>query len=205
MNSKMHISKKRRQGGYTIVELGIALTIVAVLIIAGLAGVTSVLNTSKANDQISASGQVIAKLQSFVTNTRATLGLNTASGIGMGLFPPQRLIANRTAVANVFAGAEFVTANAFAIDATGTTQAIPANTSVIYTLTNVPRAVCADIAITLANLSDTAWVAAAINAAPAATAPPGAIKTSGVPTNIATVGTQCNTGDLVGMSFLLRP
>ena len=46
MNSKMHISKKRRQGGYTIVELGIALTIVAVLIIAGLAGVFNVFVTT---------------------------------------------------------------------------------------------------------------------------------------------------------------
>ena len=204
MASHQFLQKNRRQGGYTIVELGIALTIVAVLIIAGLAGVTSVLNTSKANDQISASGQVIAKLQSFVTNTRATDGLNTASGIGMGLFPPQRLNTARTAVANVFAGAEFVETNGFAIAATATTQAIPVNTSVIYTLTNVPRAVCADIAITLANLSDTAWVGNLIVGAPGA-APAVPVKTSGVATDIATVGTQCNTGDLVGMSFLLRP
>jgi hypothetical protein len=122
----------------------------------------------------------------------------------MGLFPPQRVNAARTGVANVFAGAEFVETNAFAIAATATTQAIPINTSVIYTLTNVPRAVCADIAITLANLSDTAWVGNLIAAAPAA-APAVAVKTSGVPTNIATVGAQCNTADLVGMSFLLRP
>ena len=204
MNSNSFISKKRRQGGYTIVELGIALTIIAVLLIAGLAGVTSVLNTSKANSQISASGQVIAKLQSFVTNTRATVGLTTASAIGMGLFPPQRVNAARTAVANVFAGAEFVETNAFAIAGTATTQAIPVNTTIVYTLTNVPRAVCSDLAITLANLSDTAWVGNTITAAPA-TAPLVAIKTSDVATNIATVGTQCNTADLVGMSFLLRP
>ena len=57
----------KRQGGYTIIELGIALTIIAVLIVAGLAGVTRVLNSSKANSQIEDSGIVLAKLQSALT------------------------------------------------------------------------------------------------------------------------------------------
>lgn len=206
MASHQFLQKNRRQGGYTIVELGIALTIIAVLIISGLAGVNTLLNSSRANDQIAASGQVMARLQSFVTNTQATNGFDTASGIGLGLFPAPRLFNNRTEVRNVFAGAEFVTANAFAIAATANTQAIPINRSVIYTLTNVPRAVCADVATTIANLADTAWVANTINAAPvAAPAAVAAIRTSGAATNIATVGVQCNTGELVGMSFILRP
>ena len=47
------------QGGYTIIELSIALTIIAVLIVAGLAGVSTVLNSSKANAQIEDSGIVL--------------------------------------------------------------------------------------------------------------------------------------------------
>ncbi len=206
MASHQFLQKNRRQGGYTIVELGIALTIIAVLIISGLAGVNALLNSSRANDQIAASGQAMARLQSFVTNTQATNGFNTASGIGLGLFPAPRLFNNRTEVRNVFAGAEFVDANAFPIAATANTLAIPANRSIIYTLTNVPRAVCADIATTLANLSDTAWVIPGLAATPvAAPLAATAIRTSGAATNIATVGIQCNSAELVGMSFILRP
>ena len=207
MASHQFLQKNRRQGGYTIVELGIALTIIAVLIISGLAGVNTLLNSSRANDQIAASGQVMARLQSFVTNTQATNDFNTASGIGLGLFPAPRVNVARTEVRNVFAGAEFVVTNAFQIPAVpNVTQAIPANRSVVYTLTNIPRAVCADIATTLANLSDTAWVDVSINAVAAALPADGLrIRNSGAATNLANVGIRCNTGDLVGMHFILRP
>jgi type II secretory pathway pseudopilin PulG len=92
MNSKMHISKKRRQGGYTIVELGIALTIVAVLIISGLVGVNAVLASTKANDQISASGQTIARLQNIVSTSADLTGLDTQRAIGLSVFPRNRVI-----------------------------------------------------------------------------------------------------------------
>ena len=46
MNEIQPIAVKPKQGGYTIIELGIALTIIAVLIVAGLTGVTTVLNNS---------------------------------------------------------------------------------------------------------------------------------------------------------------
>ena len=38
MNELQPLAVKPKQGGYTIIELGIALTIIAVLIVAGLAG-----------------------------------------------------------------------------------------------------------------------------------------------------------------------
>ena len=120
MNSKMHISKKRRQGGYTIVELGIALTIVAVLIISGLVGVNAVLASTKANDQISASGQTIARLQNIVSTSADLTGLDTQRAIGLSVFPRNRVNAARTAVNGVFSGgSEFIATNAAAIAGLG--------------------------------------------------------------------------------------
>ena len=94
-----------KQKGYTIIELGIALAIIAVLIVAGLAGVTTVLNSSKANAQIEDSGIVLAKLQSILTSTN-TSGMTTAAAIGSSLFPASRV--SGTTVANKFGGSEFV-------------------------------------------------------------------------------------------------
>ena len=81
------------QGGYTIVELSIALTIIAVLIVAGLTGVNSLLLSSKANTQIEDSGRALAKLQAILTSTSVS-GVTTASANGMGLFPASRVAAN---------------------------------------------------------------------------------------------------------------
>ena len=83
----------KRQGGYTIVELSIALTIIAGLIVAGLTGVNSLLLSSKANTQIEDSGRALAKLQAILTSTSVS-GVTTASANGMGLFPASRVAAN---------------------------------------------------------------------------------------------------------------
>jgi type II secretory pathway pseudopilin PulG len=112
MDSNKFIQKNRRQGGYTIVELGIALTIIAVLIIAGLAGVTAVLDSTKANDQISSSGRTIAKLQNVVSTSATLANLTTTEAIGLSLFPNSRVNAARNAVTGVFSGgSEFITTN----------------------------------------------------------------------------------------------
>ena len=84
---------KPKQGGYTIVELSIALTIIAILIVAGLTGVNSLLLSSKANTQIEESGRALAKLQAILTSTSVS-GVTTASANGMGLFPASRVAAN---------------------------------------------------------------------------------------------------------------
>ena len=84
-----------KQKGYTIIELGIALAIIAVLIVAGLAGVTTVLNNSKSNGQIEESGIVLAKLQSLLTSTSAS-GINTAGAVGAGFFPAARVTGTGT-------------------------------------------------------------------------------------------------------------
>ncbi len=197
-----------RQKGYTIVELAIALTIIGVLIVAGLTGVNSLLISSKANSQIEDSGRAMAKLQAILTST-AVSGLTTASANGMGLFPANRVAANVVTTA-MGGGNEFVRSNAAALTTASHGIALEANTGAVYTLTNIPKAACTDIASSLASISNAAYVYSA-------TPTEG---TSGDNTNLTTgnniklpggsvqgaaVGTQCNLANTVSMSFVLRP
>ena len=196
-----------RQGGYTIIELGIALTIIAVLIVAGLAGVTTVLNSSKANAQIEDSGIVLAKLQSALTSSNVS-GMTTAAAVGSAFFPTSRVLNN--VVTNKFGGGEFIASNTAALTAT---EGVVAGASVgaIYTITAVPRAVCADIASSLANLSNSAWIHTTAKAEGTAglsaglAADTSQIKAPGGVVNAVRVGTQCNSGDPVNLAFFLRP
>ena len=197
-----------KQKGYTIIELGIALAIIAVLIVAGLAGVTTVLNSSKANAQIEDSGIVLAKLQSILTST-ATSGMTTAAAIGSSLFPASRVSGNT--VTNKFGGSEFVASNGGDITVGGTT--VGTNTGALYVITSVPRAACADIANSVGSLANAAWVftpGTAITTDGLAGAntnltPANLVKSPGGTVLGAAVGTQCNTGTAPTMAFLLRP
>jgi len=206
MASHQFLQKNRRQGGYTIIELGIALTIVAVLIISGLAGVTAVLNSTRANDQISSGGTTIAKLQSVVSTSADLAGLNTQQAIGLSLFPNNRVNALRTAVIGVFSGgSEFISTNAAQIAGFGAN--IPANRAGLYVIHNIPQAVCTDVALALAPLADSAWVNAtpaaqvAINAAPAANN----IKTNGAAVAPVAVSNACALNALSSLQLLIRP
>jgi prepilin-type N-terminal cleavage/methylation domain-containing protein len=202
-----------KQKGYTIIELGIALAIIAVLIVAGLAGVTTVLNNSKSNAQIEESGIVLAKLQSLLTSTSAS-GINTAGAVGAGFFPAARVTGTGTAatVANKFGGSEFVGSNSAAL--VGTTEGVvaAANVGAIYTIMSVPKAVCANIATSLATLANSAWIHTTAKDEGTAGAAAGfttasQIKAPGGQVQGAKVGTQCNSGttDTVNLAFFLRP
>ena len=202
----------KRQGGYTIIELGIALTIIAVLIVAGLAGVTTVLNNSKANGQIEESGIVLAKLQSTLTSTSAS-GLTTAIAVGSSYFPTSRVsgTGSNATVANKFNGSEFVSSNTIALTSTEGVVAA-ANVGAIYTITGVPKAVCANLASSLATLANSAWIYSGTSVSESTstalanlTATTSQIKAPGAQVLAARVGTQCNLADTVSLAFFLRP
>ena len=71
---------KPKQGGYTLVELAIAIAILAVLIVAGLTGVQSILISGKVNDQIKATSKLASKV-SLLSNAAsgALTGQTTAT------------------------------------------------------------------------------------------------------------------------------
>ena len=203
----------KRQGGYTIIELGIALTIIAVLIVAGLTGVNSLLLSSKANSQIEDSGRALAKLQAILTSTQVS-GITTASANGMGLFPTNRVTGSLTTtkVTTVMGGGEeFVRSNsgaALSTDTNGIDLAL--NTGAVYTLTGIPKAVCADLASSLASISAAAYVYTTTPTESGSGANTNLtvannIKAAGGNVLGAAIGTQCNAANTVSMSFVLRP
>ena len=210
MASHQFLQKNRRQGGYTIIELGIALTIVAVLIISGLAGVTAVLNSTRANDQIASAGQTIAKLQNVVSTSATLQNLETPQAIGLSLFPNNRVNAARTGVNGVFSGgSEFITTNPDAIAGLGAN--IPANRAGMYVIHNIPQAVCSDVALALAPLADSAWVIATpnpqlqIQAIPGTTRAQNIIRTNGGAISPVEISTSCSVQDLSSLLLLIRP
>jgi prepilin-type N-terminal cleavage/methylation domain-containing protein len=203
MNEIQAIVVKPKQGGYTIVELSIALTIIAILIVSGIVGITSVLRSNKANTQLEASGLTLTRLQAYVSTTASTIGLNTAGGIGLGLFPSTRV--SGSSVFNAFGttgtSSEFVNANSIA----STDHNVPVNTGAIYTLTAIPTQVCADIAVGLANLADSIWISSTISGVATTVTAGHVVKAPGAALNLANLGTQCSGGATVGMSFVVRP
>ena len=213
MNEIQAIVVKPKQGGYTIVELSIALTVIAILIVAGLTGVNSLLLSSKANTQIEESGRALAKLQAILTSTQVS-GVTTASANGMGLFPTSRITGTgaTTKVTTVMGGGdEFVRSNsgaALTVALNGIDLAL--NTGAVYTLTGIPKAVCADLASSLASISAAAYVYTATVAEDASGANSNLtvannIKAAGGNVLGAAIGTQCNAANTVSMSFVLRP
>ena len=213
MNELQPLAVKPKQGGYTIIELGIALTIIAVLIVAGLTGVNSLLLSSKANTQIEESGRALAKLQAILTSTSVS-GVTTASANGMGLFPTSRITGTgaTTKVTTVMGGGEeFVRSNSGSdLSTSANGIALAVNTGAVYTLTNIPKAVCADLASSLASISAAAYVYTATVAEDASGANSNLtvannIKAAGGNVLGAAIGTQCNAANTVSMSFVLRP
>ena len=210
MNELQPLAVKPKQGGYTIIELGIALTIIAVLIVAGLAGVNTVLTNSKANGQIEESGIVLAKLQSTLTSSSVS-GMTTAAAVGSGYFPASRVVGST--VTSRFNGSEFVASNSVALTSTeGVVAAI--NGGAIYTITGVLKAVCANLASSLATLANAAWVYSSSSAVTEAnhtsttsnfTSGTSQVKAPGAQVLGARVGTQCNLADTVNLAFFLRP
>jgi prepilin-type N-terminal cleavage/methylation domain-containing protein len=201
-----------KQKGYTIIELGIALAIIAVLIVAGLAGVTTVLNNSKSNGQIEESGIVLAKLQSLLTSTSAS-GINTAGAVGAGFFPAARVSGTGTSatVLSKFNGSEFVSSNTAELTSANGVSAV-AGVGAIYTITGVPKAVCANIATSLATLANAAWIYSGTTPTESTaggvsnfTSGTSQVKAPGAQVLGARVGTQCNLADSVNLSFFLRP
>jgi len=200
------------QGGYTIVELSIALTVIAILIVAGLTGVNSLLLSNKANRQIEDSGRGLAKLQAILTSTSVS-GVTTASANGMGLFPTSRITgtgATTKVTTAMGGGEEFVRSNSGALTINDHLIALDANTGAVYTLTNIPKAVCADIASSLASISAAAYVYTATPAEDASGANTNLtagnnIKAAGGNVLGTAIGTQCNLANTVSMSFVLRP
>lgn len=194
--------KIKKQGGYTLVELAIAVAILAVLIVAGLTGVQGILNSSKVNDQIKTVSKMSSKVNALFASTGAsgTAGVTTANMVALGAWDASKLQANLPK--SSFSTNEYAKANSAAIGN------MPIGGGIVYTIANVPSALCADV-INGANnvtyaISVQAAAANAENNAPttlAGTVAKAADATL-APTSLAT---GCGLGTNVDLIFALKP
>lgn len=198
--------KSARQAGYSLVELSVALAIVAVILVGALMGTRQVLLSNSVNAQVRDTAQVIAKVQRHYAKQTSTSGASTAVLGPLAIWPTERatVSATSTTVRGAISGSsEYIFSNSAAI---GT---LPANGGFIYTLRQVQTEACADLVTALDSL------AFAIYAGPS----PGAAPTDGTtPTTTAvkpadssavsmsSLATACapSTGNGVDISIVFR-
>jgi len=201
-------NQKINQKGYTLVELAIAVAILAVLIVAGLTGVQGILTSGKVNDQI----KTVAKLGSRISANYASLstsGVTLSTITNLSGWDPSKVSVSGsvTSVKSSFGSNEFITTNNTATGGMG------ANAGFIYTIAGVPNTACVDLANGLGALVyGIAVQAAAATPAAVTTFPTSStgttaiIKTAGgTSIDPATAGTACALNTTSDFVIALKP
>ena len=137
---------KKNQKGYSLIELSVALSIVAVVIVAGLVGARQVLLSNSVNSQIRESNQTIAKLRKALARQTDTAGLTGSNAGLLGVWPNDRsscttgespVCTNRSVFNQAF---EHAFTNPVAHG-----NNLPINGGVMYVLWHVPNQACTDL------------------------------------------------------------
>jgi prepilin-type N-terminal cleavage/methylation domain-containing protein len=160
------------QRGYSLVELSIALAIVAVIVLGGLVGTRQILLSNSVNNQLKESAGTISKITRLYQRQTTTTGATVASLAKVGVWPAERTFIDGevTKVRGVIAGtSELLFPNAAAAGSMLATQGL------IYTIRNVPSGVCADLVNGLDSMAFAIWVNGAATSDPTT----GAIPTEG--------------------------
>jgi prepilin-type N-terminal cleavage/methylation domain-containing protein len=133
--------KRRPSAGYSLIELSIALSILAVIIVGSLIGVQKILRTNSVNNELKGLPETLASAQRLTSNLATLNGLNTATFTQLGVWPQDRVVGNgaTATVSNHFGGRQFLNPNTAALAGYGAQQLF------ILTLTNIPTEACADI------------------------------------------------------------
>ena len=204
MNELQPLAVKPKQGGYTLVELAIAVAILAVLIVAGLTGVQSILTSGKVNEQI----KTVAKLGSKVSanySSLSTSGVTLATVANLGGWDTSKVSTSNgvTSVRSAFNSGEFIITNAAAV------SGMAANAGFLYTISGVPREACPDLANGIGSLVYGIAVQAAAATVAVSTYPSAStaqLKTPGTanidPANLAT---GCATNAISDFIIAIKP
>jgi prepilin-type N-terminal cleavage/methylation domain-containing protein len=141
------------QRGYSIIELSIALAILAVIIIGGLLGVQSILRNNRTNDLLKNLPLIMASAEK-ITNSAPSLtaanGVSTANLAALNVFPPN--LVNGGTVNNEHGGTTQLEGNTGPLVAGGQTVA-PAGGSFVLTYSGIPTQSCADVVVGIAPLA----------------------------------------------------
>ena len=76
----------RSSAGYSLIELSIALSILAVIIVGSLIGVQKILRTNAVNNELKALPETLASAQRLTSNLADLSGLNTSTFTKLGVW-----------------------------------------------------------------------------------------------------------------------
>ena len=150
MKRLLNRSLNSNQRGYSLVELSVALSIVAVVMVAALMGTRQILQTNNVNNQIKDVAIVIQKIQRQYLKQSNTSTVSVDNLAPLGVWPNERAssLNNIWSVRGIIGGtSEYVFTNK------STVGSLNMNSGIIYTLHNVPVSACADIILGLDPLS----------------------------------------------------
>ena len=137
---------KQNQKGYSLIELSVALSIVAVVIVAGLVGARQVLLSNSVNSQIRESNQTISKLRKALARQTDTSELTGSASGQLGVWPNDR--SSCTTATPAVCTNRSVFNQAFEHAFTNTAahgNNLPINGGVMYVLWHVPNQACTDL------------------------------------------------------------
>lgn len=163
---------KKRQKGFTLVELGIVVAIGAVIIGIGLIVVPSLLASTRANAEISELPTVATKIQRAYANQPNYSGMTHAAVVNLKVFPDNQV--SGTTVTNRWGGGVTVAVNATGI--------VSANDSFTITSTGIPEDECVQLGQGLERAARIITVGTGASAV---------VKADGAKLDLAKLGTQC--------------
>ncbi len=156
------------QRGYSLIELSLVLAVVAILLVGSLAGVQRILRSNTANNTLKETTTAVANVTTQTIRQADFAGATLQNMSGLGVWDPARVTGAGTANAAVthpFGGQVYIISSTEAI---GT---YPVNQTFKYTLSNIPREVCADL---VQGLDSMAYAIGVRNTATPPAAPGGA-------------------------------
>lgn len=191
--------KSSSQAGYSLVELSVALAIIAVILVGALLGTRQVMLSNSINNQVRDSAALIAKVQRHYAKQANTASATTHVLGRLGVWPAERTTVSATAttVRGVLNGSsEFIFSNTAAIGS------LPANGGFIYTLRNVPNEACGDLISAFDALAFAIYAGPSPNAAPTDGSTPSTTEVKAADAgavDMAKQATACAPGNLNGV------
>ncbi len=180
-----------RQRGYSIIELSIALAILAVIIIGGLLGVQTILRNNRTNEVLKNVPSYLANAAK-ITASQQALAFTTGDLANLGVWPAARVTGPAAArvVTHEHGGRIFLESNTAVAGVGGV---VPIGQSFVLTLAGIPEQSCADIATGVDAVSIETAVQLTPNPAVAVAALPaaGVVKAAGAALNLPNLATAC--------------
>jgi prepilin-type N-terminal cleavage/methylation domain-containing protein len=184
---------RQRQAGYTLVELSISISIIALLLVGSITGVQSLLAANKVNRTVAQTTVTTANIARVITAIASNdaVNINTPNLIKLGVWDQTGLktTAGVTTSVNPFGGTIQVAPNVAAV---GT---FVAGKGFWYRLSNIPESSCTSLATSFYSTSPGIWInkTPATTTADAAKTPPAgnAYRTPGVDDSVGQLTTAC--------------